>query len=199
VSKGVVGRSPKMIQNVFVLLLLSLFAILSTFLVTVGAQLYRNTVDSAEKNNATRIVTTVVRSSIWAEDGGVGEIRIEKLPYEGKEYNVLTIIRKYGEEKDTTWARRIYTHNGYLQESYTEYYDHVDKSELGDREFEADPEDPDYVYAINSFNPEYGEPLCELEKFDPALEGKLLTVNLETADHLTSTVRMYMRTGGAGQ
>ena len=50
-------RSPKMIQNVFVLLLLSVFAILSTFLVTVGAQLYRNTVDSAEKNNNTRIMT----------------------------------------------------------------------------------------------------------------------------------------------
>ena len=41
------ARSPRMIQNVFVLLLLSVFAILSTFLVTVGAQLYRNTVDSA--------------------------------------------------------------------------------------------------------------------------------------------------------
>ena len=58
------ARSPKMIQNVFVLLLLSVFAILSTFLVTVSAQLYRNTVDSAEKNNNTRIMTAVVRSAI---------------------------------------------------------------------------------------------------------------------------------------
>ena len=73
------ARSPKMIQNVFVLLLLSVFAILSTFLVTVGAQLYRNTVDSAEKNNNTRIMTAVVRSAIWAEDGGL--VQVEPLEY----------------------------------------------------------------------------------------------------------------------
>ena len=41
-----IGNSPKTIQNVFVLLLLSVFACLSTFLVTIGAQLYRGTVDS---------------------------------------------------------------------------------------------------------------------------------------------------------
>ena len=84
-SKKAIGHSPKTIQSVFVLMLLSLFAILSTVLVTVGAQLYRNTVESSEKNNAIRIVTTVLRSTIWAEDeAGYGEgseitLRAEKL------------------------------------------------------------------------------------------------------------------------
>ena len=76
-SKRVVGHSPKMIQNLFVLLLLSLFAVLSTFLVTMGAQLYRNTVESAEKNSDRRIMSAIVRSAIWAED--VGEVMIEHI------------------------------------------------------------------------------------------------------------------------
>ena len=58
-GRKVIGNTPRTIQNVFVLLLLALFACLSTFLVTIGAQLYRNTVDSAEKNNTTRIMTAV--------------------------------------------------------------------------------------------------------------------------------------------
>ena len=60
-SKPVLSRSPRIIQSVFVLLLLALFACLSTFLVTMGAQIYRNTVDSADTNNNSRIMTAVVR------------------------------------------------------------------------------------------------------------------------------------------
>ena len=69
-SKPAIGHSPKLIQSVFVLLLLSLFACLSTFLVTIGAQIYRHSVESAEENSNSRIMTAVVRSAIWAEDGG---------------------------------------------------------------------------------------------------------------------------------
>ena len=248
-SRGVVGRSPKMIQNVFVLLLLSLFAILSTFLVTVGAQLYRNTVESAEKNNAVRIVTTVLRSTIWAEDGGVGDIRVEKFQRNGEELKALSIIRQYGETKDDVWVKRVYVYDGNLREGYTEYYKRIKRKDLkqGQRYIEIEESeddffdeldevaeteesavfeeviDPsatagtdgeflvasqdggsgdgnadDYVYVVRGFNPaEDGEPLCELLNFDPARDGRLLTVEMETVDHQTSTVRMYMRTGGA--
>ena len=219
-SKGAVGRSPKMIQNVFVLLLLALFAVLSTFLVTVGAKLYRNTVENAEKNNATRIVTTVVRSSIWAEDGGAGNIWIEKLNYKGQEYDVLSIVRQstLGDTKEYLWVKRLYVYDGYLQESYTEYYSIIPKGDLKDsQEFEEIEETEDslwgadevdengekveYVYVVRSFDPENdGEPLCKLARFEPSLkDGRLLTVKLETSDHLTDTVRIYMRTGGAEQ
>lgn len=165
-SKRVVGRSPRLIQNVFVLLLLSIFAILSTFLVTVGAQLYRNTVDSAEKNNNTRIMTAVVRSAIWAEDGG--EVTIESMPYEGGTITTLSVINDFDGD---VFIKRLYAFNGYLLESFTE-------SDM-------------------PFDPEYGESLCELSKFEPSIDGKLLTVELETKDHQASTVRMYLRAGGA--
>jgi hypothetical protein len=162
-----------MIQNVFVLLLLSVFAILSTFLVTVGAQLYRNTVDSAEKNNNTRIMTAVVRSAIWAEDGG--QVETETLQYDVEdgpsgELTALSILHEYDGE---IFVKRLYAYEGWLRESFTE------------------KEMP--------FNPEYGEELCEIAGFEPAINGKQLTVELETKDHQQSTVKMVLRAGGAEQ
>lgn len=171
-KKKAVGRSPKLIQNVFVLLLLSLFAILSTFLVTVGAQLYRNTVDSAEKNNNTRIMTAVVRSAMWAEDGG--KVLVEKKNYEGQEMTTLSVMHDYDGE---TWVKRLYAYDGYLLESFTLYQD----EETGE---------------LVEFIPEQGEKMCELLQFEPSLEGNLLTVQLETKDHQPETVRMFMRSGG---
>ncbi len=165
-SKRVVGHSPKMIQNLFVLLLLSLFAVLSTFLVTMGAQLYRNTVESAEKNSDRRIVSAIVRSAIWAEDGG--EVMIEHID----EYDItsLTIINRY---ELGTYYNRLYVYDHHLLECFT--MDDI------------------------LFDPEYGEELCPLEKFEPSIEGKVLTVNLETSDHTEDIVRMYLRAGGAEQ
>lgn len=166
-------RSPKMIQNVFVVLLLSVFAILSTFLVTVGAQLYRNTVDSADRNNNMRIMTAMVRSSIWAEDGG--QVKVESLKYDVEEgpsgeLTALSILHEYDGE---VFVKRLYAYDGWLRESFTE------------------KEMP--------FNPEYGEELCEIAGFEPAIEGKQLTVELETKDHQQGTVKMVLRAGGAEQ
>ncbi len=171
-KKKAIGHSPKLIQNVFVLLLLSLFAILSTFLVTVGAQLYRNTVDSAERNNNSRIMTAVVRSAIWAEDGG--EVKVEKIKYEGGELTALSVVHNYDGE---AWVKRLYAYDGYLLESFTLYED----EETGEQA---------------EFFPDHGESMCELLKFEPSLEGSLLTVQLETKDHQPGTVRMFMRSGG---
>ena len=136
-----------MIQNLFVLLLLSLFAVLSTFLVTMGAQLYRTTVESAEKNS---------------------DRRIEHID----EYDItsLTIINRY---ELGTYYNRLYVYDHHLLECFT--MDDI------------------------LFDPEYGEELCPLEKFEPSIEGKVLTVNLETSDHTEDIVRMYLRAGGAEQ
>ena len=266
-SKRAIGNSPKTIQSVFVLLLLSLFAILSTFLVTVGAQLYRNTVDSSEKNNAVRIVTTVLRSTIWAEDGGAGNIDVETFERNGEKVKTLSIIRQYGDTKDDVWVKRVYAYDGHLQEGYTEYYKRIPRKYLkdgqpylemeaaGDDEFgdefedefeededeltgdydaaedadvfalagsekksivlngetieykiadgdgdagNADGKPNDEVYVIRGLIPDSdSESLCDLVSFTPSQDGRMLSVELETVDHQTSTVRMYMRTGGA--
>ena len=90
-SKPVRNHSSRTIQSVFVLLLLSLFACLSTFLVTIGAQVYRHSVESAEENSNSRIMTAVVRSAVWAEDGG--HVEIERFDDLG--ITALTIVNDY--------------------------------------------------------------------------------------------------------
>ena len=134
-SRKVVGSTPKTIQNVFVLLLLSLFACLSTFLVTIGAQLYRSTVDSAEKNNTSRIMTAVVRSAIWAEDGG--NVIVEKM--DGWDFTALTVIEEY---EDETNYKRLFAYDGSLLETYT-----------GD-DLEFDPKYGEPLCDLKEFEPE---------------------------------------------
>ncbi len=173
-SKSVVSRSPRTIQSVFVLLLLCLFACLSTFLVTVGAQVYRNTVDSAEKNNNSRIMTAVVRSTVWAEDGG--ELQVER--FDDLDITALTIVNEYDGVK---YYKRLYCavdpdpldgeSRSFLWESYN--------SE--DIEFRVDS----------------GESLCELNRFEPSIEGNILKVDLESSDGTESSIRIALRTGGA--
>jgi len=135
VSRKVIANSPKTIQNVFVLLLLSLFACLSTFLVTIGAQLYRNSVDSAEMNNTTRIMTAVVRSAIWGEDGG--KIIVEHMD----DWNIttLTVVEEYDDE---TNYKRLFAYEGSLLESYTD-------DELG-----FDPKYGEPLCDLKEFEPE---------------------------------------------
>ena len=134
-SRKAIGNTPKTIQNVFVLLLLSLFACLSTFLVTIGAQLYRGTVDSAEKNNTTRIMTAVVRSALWAEDGG--NVIVEKLDKWG--ITSLTVVE---ELEDETNYKRLFAYEGRLLETYT-----------GD-EVEFDPRYGEPLCDLKEFEPE---------------------------------------------
>ena len=175
-SKPVLSRSPRIIQSVFVLLLLSLFACLSTFLVTMGAQIYRNTVESADTNNNSRIMTAVVRSAVWAEDGG--DVEIEHFDEMG--ITTLTIVNEYDGEK---YYKRLYCAvdpepldgeaRSYLWESFT--------SE--ETEFRVDS----------------GETLCELNAFEPSIEDGMLKVDLESPNGTKSTIRMALRTGGAGK
>ena len=172
-SKSVGTHSPRTIQSVFVLLLLSLFACLSTFLVTIGAQIYRNTVESAEENSNSRIMTAVVRSAIWAEDGG--EVQVEHFDSLG--ITTLTVVNEIDGEK---YYKRLYCA--------------VDPDPL-------DGEPRSFLWeSYNSeeieFRTELGETLCELNGFEPSIEGNTLKVDLESPNGTKSTIRMALRTGG---
>ena len=118
-------------------------------------------------------MTAVVGSAIWAEDGG--QVETETLQYDVEdgpsgELTALSILHEYDGE---IFVKRLYAYEGWLRESFTE------------------KEMP--------FNPEYGEELCEIAGFEPAINGKQLTVELETKDHQQSTVKMVLRAGGAEQ
>lgn len=100
-----------MIQNVFVLLLLAVFAAMSTLLVTLGAQVYRGTVERANANNDARILSTMVRSALWAEDG-LSQVLVE----EQEGVKTLAVVSTYDEEQ---YVKRLYCHEGMLWESFT--------------------------------------------------------------------------------
>lgn len=174
-SKKAVGSgSPRVIQSVFVLLLLSLFAVLSTFLVTIGAQIYRNTVETAEENSSSRVMTAVVRSAVWAEDGG--EVMIER--FDDLDITTLTVVNDFNGEK---YYKRLYCA--------------MDPDPL-------DGEPRSFLWeSYNSeevqFSVEGGESLCELKSFMPSIEGKNLNVELESPDGTRSTIRIALRAGGA--
>lgn len=104
---------PRMIQNVFVLLLLALFAGLSTLLVTMGAQVYRDTVETFDNHSTSRVLNSVVRSSVWTEDGN-GEISVEKFDDLG--ITSLTVANDYDGE---IYYKRLYCKDGWLYESFT--------------------------------------------------------------------------------
>ena len=174
-SKPVISRSPRIIQSVFILLLLSLFACLSAFLVTMGAQIYRNTVDSAEVNNHSRIASAVIRSAIWAEDGG--DVEIEQM---GEGITALSVVNEYDGVK---YYKRLYCA--------------MDSDPL-------DGEPRSFLWeSYNSedvvFIPENGESLCELNSFVPSIEDNMLTVELEAPNGTKSSIRMALRTGGAAK
>ena len=95
-------------QGAFVFVLLGLFAVMSTLMVLLGAQMYRNTVDHATANNQGRVLSAYVRSMIRAEDGadavfissGAGLPNFEEI--EGEPY--------------VTW---LYCYEGQLYEQFT--------------------------------------------------------------------------------
>lgn len=99
------------IQNVFVLLLLAVFACMAMLLVTLGAQLYRSTVDRAEDLNARRVVSAVVRSALWTDEG-----EAEVCTESAAGCEALSILVEWDGER---FVKRLYARDGYLYESLT--------------------------------------------------------------------------------
>ena len=146
-------------QGVFVFVLLGLFAVMSTLMVLLGAQMYRNTVDTTTANNEDRVLGAYVRSMIRAEDAAnameVGE-------YGG--VKALAMREDLDGEVYVTW---LYCYEGQLYEWFT--------SDDGD------------------FRPESGTAICPAQRFEPSLEGSLLTVDMTNAKGERETVRVALR------
>ena len=98
-------------QGVFVFVLLGLFALMSTLMVLLGAQMYRSTVDHSQYNNEHRVLGAYVRSMIRSMD--CGDISVEQpggIP-------ALALRETIDDEVYVTW---LYVHEGQLYEQFTE-------------------------------------------------------------------------------
>lgn len=98
-------------QGAFIFVLLGLFALMSTLMVLLGAQMYRATVDHSQQNNQNRVLSAYVRSMVRAQDSE-GTIDIESLD------GTPVLCMREG-EGDDAFITRLYQHEGKLYELFT--------------------------------------------------------------------------------
>ena len=102
-------------QGVFIFVLLGLFALMSTLMVLLGAQMYRSTVEHSEYNNSSRILGAYVRSMVRSMDRA-DAVKVEDL--DG--VKALSFQETYDDEVYVTW---IYQYEGKLYEQFTDLTD----------------------------------------------------------------------------
>ena len=103
-------QPPMRIQNVFIFLLLAIFAISAIFLTALSAQVYKDTVDTSNRNNQARVVSAIIRGAAQGEDIGIASVREEN------GLRVLTFTNDYDGE---IYYHRLFCVDGYLRESLT--------------------------------------------------------------------------------
>ena len=98
-------------HGVFVFVLLGLFAVMSTLMVLLGAQMYRNTVDHSTANNEDRVLGAYVRSMIRAEDTSGA--------METGEYNGVKTLAMREDLDGETYVTWLYCYDGNMYEWFT--------------------------------------------------------------------------------
>ncbi|MBR1820921.1 MAG: DUF4860 domain-containing protein [Clostridia bacterium] len=148
-------------QGVFVFVLLGLFAVMSTLMVLLGAQMYRNTVEHASANNEGRVLSAYVRSMIRAEDAA-DAVAIED--YDG--VKALALHETIDDEEYVTW---LYSYDGQLYEQFTG----------ADRDFA--PQSGTAICPAASFEPAIEGGLLTVNMVDGAGEPCTVRVGLRCA------------------
>ena len=143
-------------QGVFVFVLLGLFAVMSTLMVLLGAQMYRNTVDHATENNEGRVLSAYVRSMVRAEDlAGAVEIS------EQNGVTTLAMRESLGDDGYVTW---LYCYDGRMYEYFTS------------ATTEFDPVKGTAICPAQSFEPRFENGLLTVDMIDG--RGKAQTVRV---------------------
>ena len=148
-------------QGVFVFVLLGLFAVMSTLMVLLGAQMYRNTVDHATENNEGRILNAYVRSMVRAEDAAK-TIVIEP-------HGDVTALAMYEHDDDPGHVIYIYQYDGSLYEWYTS---------VG---WDFDPQSGTAICPAQKFEPVLEDGLLTMNLADGAGESSTVKVALHCA------------------
>lgn len=146
-------------QGVFVFVLLGIFAVVSTLIVLLGAQMYRNTVDRATANNEDRVLAAYVRSMVRAEDADKA-VSVEQ-------QGGITTLALREDVDGSPYITWLYCYQDQLYEQFTSEGD--------------------------EFEPEDGTAICPTLRFEPRIDGSLLTVNLTDGKGVGSTVRVALR------
>ncbi len=147
-------------QGAFIFVLLGLFALMSTLMVLLGAQMYHATVDRSEYNNVNRVMGAYVRSMVRSLD--TGEISVE----EPGGIQAVALKETWEGEQYVTW---IYQYNGALYEQYTDIED------------EFNPERGTEICPANSLSAELEDGLLTVRMTNPQNEPCTVRVALRCA------------------
>ncbi len=148
-------------QGVFVFVLLGLFAVMSTLMVLLGAQMYRGTVERTARNNEDRVLGAYVRSMIRAQDTA-GAVTVED--YDGVRALAMTSV-----EEDTQFITWLYCYEGQLYELYTSGADTLS------------PEKGTAICPAGSFEPRIEGRLLTVDMTDGKGEAETVRVALRCA------------------
>lgn len=121
------------VQGVFVFVLLGAFAVMSTLMVLLGAQMYHRTVEFADGNNDKRVLGSYVRSMVRAYD------RADAVSVEEHDGVVALAMRESFDGE--VYVMRLYEYEGNVCEQYTE------------DAYDFDPALGDVVCAASQFEP----------------------------------------------
>ena len=148
-------------QGVFVFVLLGLFAVMSTLMVLLGAQMYRGTVDHTAENNAARVLSAYVRSMVRSGDEA-GKVSVEN--YDG--IQAVALRQDYYGVEYVTW---LYLYEGNVCELF------------GREEYGFDPMVGDPITPVTSFEPTLADGLLTVAIVDETGEARTVQVALRTA------------------
>jgi len=153
------------ISQAFVFLLLGIFAVFSTLIVLLGAQLYREIVDQTDIHNSRRVLYSYVSNAVRGNDA-TNTIHTEKIG----DVDMLVFDWVVDDECYETY---IYCYEGTLRELFTSQ----------DQEF-----DPDYGEVIceaNAFRPVLSDGLLEIYVEDAGGQARTLHMALNCAGEET--------------
>ena len=148
-------------QGVFVFVLLGLFAVMSTLMVLLGAQMYRHTVANASDNNARRVLSAYLRSMVRAEDA-FESVKIE-------DHDGVTALALYEDIDDDPYVTWIYLYDGQVMEQFTS------------AGYDFDPEDGTPIVAAKAMQPELKDGLLTVRLTNDLDEPSEVQVALRCA------------------
>ena len=155
------GNVQHSMQGVFIFVLLGLFALMSTLLVLLGAQMYRGTVDRSTANNEDRVLSAYVRSMVRAED-----IRAAVSVEDAGGMKAIAMREQFGDENYVTW---IYAYEGQLCELFME------------EAYDFEPDFGTAICPVGSFEPELNGNLLTVRMTDDKDEPCTVQVALRCA------------------
>lgn len=148
------------LSGAFMLLVVGMLAVLAMLMMVFGAQVYRGTVDRAEAHGEARILRSVIRSAVWAEEAE-GAVRVEEL-------GGIPVLMLVNDSADGGYVRCLYCSEGQLMEQLL--------TSLED----FDPARGETLCALAGFEPELKDGMLSVTLENVAGETETVRLSLRT-------------------